>query len=245
MRYTSTACRRPPGGLAPSRWRTVIEHTGLTVKAAVARQQELRQQVLFTPLDAAAVRFVAGADVSATRQRGTVWAGVVVYDLQQADVVDCAVVAAEADFPYVPGLLAFRELPPLLEAWRGLRVQPEVLLCDGHGLAHPRRCGLACHAGLELGLPTIGCAKSRYIGTHADLPPEAGSTVPLVDGDEVIGEVVRTRHGVRPIYVSVGHRCRLADAVALTLRCVSRYRLPEPTRWAHQRVNEARRAAGG
>lgn len=208
---------------------------------AVAIQRELAGRVVQSPLDLDRVRLVAGADLSADRMRGDIYVGVVVIDLATGETVDQAVLATTTTFPYVPGLLSFREVPPLLQVWRHLRVAPDVLICDGQGLAHPRRIGLACHAGLALNLPTVGCAKSRYVGTHDEPGADRGSTAPLLDRSEVIGSVVRTRAGVKPVYVSVGHRCTLPDAVELVLRCTTRVRLPEPTRRAHVLVNRCRR----
>ncbi|MEP0841297.1 MAG: endonuclease V, partial [Phycisphaerae bacterium] len=160
-----------------------------------------------------------------------------VYDLQAGRVVEEALAFRPVRFPYVPGLLSFREVPAILAAARGLKTTPDLFMFDGQGYAHPRRFGLACHAGLLLGLPAIGAAKSRLIGRHDEPPPRAGSLAPLMDRGERIGVVLRTRDRVKPLYVSVGHRLTLEDAVAVTLACVTRYRLPEPTRLAHQLVS--------
>jgi deoxyribonuclease V len=137
-------------------------------------------------------------------------------------------------FPYVPGLLTFREAPGAIAAIEALRIRPDLLLCDGQGLAHPRRCGFASHLGLALDLPSIGAAKSRLTGSHEEPGGERGDWTPLVDDGEVIGACVRTRPGARPIYVSIGHRVTLETAIRLVLRCTTRYRLPEPTRLADQ-----------
>lgn len=145
-----------------------------------------------------------------------------------------AVVEGEIRFPYVPGLLSFRECPLAMASLRKLPRRPDLLLCDGQGLAHPRRFGIACHLGVLLDTPAIGAAKSRLIGTHEDPGSERGSQAPLFDGDEVIGSVLRTRANVRPVYVSTGHRVSLASAVAITLQCSPRFRIPEPTRQAHK-----------
>lgn len=145
-------------------------------------------------------------------------------------------------FPYVPGLLSFRELPGVLAAFRKLTVVPEAVLCDGQGLAHPRRFGLACHLGLWLGLPTVGCAKSRLCGTFDEPERSRGGWTPLLLDDEQVGVVLRTRDGVKPLFVSPGHLCDQASAVRLTLAATTRYRLPEPTRLAHQLVSAARSA---
>jgi deoxyribonuclease V len=215
----------------------------MTVAEAVAQQQVLRRQVRCEPLEVAALRLVAGADISYRRWRQELQVGIVVLSLPDLAVVERVGLPTLSPFPYVPGLLSFRELPPLLEAWERLTVRPEVLICDGHGLAHPRRCGLACHAGLALDLPSVGCAKSILVGTAGEPGAARGSAAALRDGDETIGLALRTREGVKPVYVSVGHRCRLPDAAALVLACGAGRRLPEPTRLAHEYVNQLRRAA--
>ena len=137
----------------------------------------------------------------------------------------------------MPGLLDFRELPAILEALASLEARPDLILCDGHGRIHPRRFGLACHLGVATGIPTIGVGKSHYLGQYEPPGPHRGDWNPITDRGERIGAIVRTRPNVRPIYVSVGHRVDLAAAVAITLRCVTRYRLPEPTRLAHQQAS--------
>jgi deoxyribonuclease V len=144
-------------------------------------------------------------------------------------------------FPYVPGLLSFREVPGLLAGLRKLRRPPDLLMCDGQGRAHPRRFGLACHVGVICNLPTIGCAKSRLLGTHEAVAARRGSRAALRDGDEIIGEVLRTQNGVKPLYVSVGHRVSPDQARQIVLKCSTRHRLPEPTRLADRRVARARR----
>ena len=150
------------------------------------------------------------------------------------EVVETAIASMDVTFPYIPGLLSFREAPVCLAAVEKLENEPDVFLIDGQGIAHPRRLGLASHLGLFLDKPTIGCAKSRLTGTFEEPAVEKGSNRPLYDGDEVIGAVVRTRSNVKPLFVSVGHRCMLEDAIDLTLACATKYRLPEPTRLAHQ-----------
>jgi deoxyribonuclease V len=147
---------------------------------------------------------------------------------------DQAISRSPTRFPYVPGYLSFRELPALLQALDRLASTPDLLLCDGQGLAHPRRFGLACHLGVLTDIPSIGVAKSRLIGVHDDPPPEKGRWVPLMDKGETIGAVVRTRNKVSPLYVSLGHRISLPTAIDYVLRCTTRYRLPETTRWAHR-----------
>ena len=155
----------------------------------------------------------------------------------------CQEVTSEAAFPYVPGYLTFREAPAVEAAFSRLARRPDLLLVDGHGWAHPRRFGIACHLGLWLDLPTVGCAKSRLCGTYAEPGPERGARSPLVDRGEVVGAVVRTRPRVKPLFVSPGHRCDLEGAVALVLATSAKYRLPIPARLAHAYVNDIRRAA--
>ena len=189
------------------------------------------------------MRLVAGADVSYDRGSPVLYAAVVVLDAERLEVVEVAAATGRATFPYVPGYLSFRELPPLLEAFAKLRARPDLVICDGHGRAHPRRFGLACHLGVALDLPSIGVAKSRLVGEHRAPGPRRGAHAALRDGGEVIGAVVRTQPGVAPVYVSVGHRVSLATARRLALRFAPRFRLPEPTRAAHAEVNRLRRAA--
>lgn len=180
------------------------------------------------------VRYVAGVDVGFEDRNTVTRAAVVVLDFSALTVVDQAVARRPTTFPYIPGLLSFRELPAVLDAFEGLAVPPDLILCDGQGLAHPRRFGIACHLGIWLDRPTIGVAKSRLIGTHEEVPPAKGAQQPLMDRGECIGAVVRTRAGVQPLYISIGHRIDLPTAVDYVLRCTTRYRLPETTRAAHR-----------
>ncbi|MBN2131190.1 MAG: endonuclease V [Sedimentisphaerales bacterium] len=152
------------------------------------------------------------------------------------ELVETATASAMLTFPYIPGLLSFREAPACLAAVRKLTSEPDLFLIDGQGIAHPRRLGLAAHLGLFLDKPTVGCAKSRLVGTFEPPGIEKGEHTPLRDGDEIIGAVVRTRRNVKPLFISVGHKCRLEDAIRFTLACATKYRLPEPTRLAHQTV---------
>lgn len=206
-------------------------------------QEALRSSVRAEPLGP--VRLVAGADVSYNRYSPRLYVGLVVLTFPSLELVEQVGLSATAAFPYVPGLLSFRELPPLLEAWQRLTVVPDLLVCDGHGYAHPRRCGLACHAGVTLDVPTVGCAKSLLIGVADPLGEARGSVAAVRDGDEVVGLALRTRERARPLYLSIGHRCALADLAALGLALAPRYRLPETTRAAHAYVNALRRADSG
>lgn len=180
------------------------------------------------------VRSVAGIDVSYDPRTGLAQAAVVRLSFPGLQYLEHVKVRRRVSFPYVPGLLSFREGPVALEALNRLRGQPDLLICDGQGYAHPRRFGLACHLGLLTGIPAIGAAKTRLIGTHARVPVARGAWVPLFDGAERIGAVLRTRAGVAPLYVSVGHRIGLAAAIRYVMACVTRYRLPETTRQAHR-----------
>jgi deoxyribonuclease V len=209
---------------------------------ARAIQNRLRAEVRIEPLDASAIETVAGADISFDRGSEVVYAGFVVLALPSLEVVEQVGVRTEARFPYIPGLLSFREVPALLEAWEKVTTAPQALICDGQGLAHPRRFGIACHLGLLLDLPTVGCAKSILTGRHEPVGDTPGDWTPLTYRDETIGAALRTRPGVTPVYVSVGHRCDLPSALDLVRRCAGPTRVPETTRRAHLFVNALRRA---
>jgi deoxyribonuclease V len=186
------------------------------------------------------IRFVAGLDAAFAANERLCFSAVVLWDLRERRVVEQHTAQGPLRFPYVPGLLSFREVPVLLAALRQLKQTPEALMCDGQGLAHPRRFGLACHLGVLCGWPALGCAKSILIGTHGELALQRGAVTPLRAGQEILGMVVRTRTGVKPVYVSVGHLLDLATAVQLTLDCATQFRLPEPTRLADRLVAQAK-----
>jgi deoxyribonuclease V len=190
------------------------------------------------------VETVAGADVSYEIRGRWLYAAIVVLRAGTWDVIERSGVVAEAKFPYVPGLLSFREAPAVIAAYEKLTVRPDVLICDGQGIAHPRRMGLASHLGLCLGLPTIGCAKSWFCGEYEEPGPERGEWSPLTDEGETIGAVLRTRTRVKPLFVSSGHLCDLESAIGCVLTNAQNYRQPTTTRLAHQYVNELRRDAG-
>lgn len=206
----------------------------LTPKQAIALQQELRHLVVTEDHLPRAIRYVAGTDVGFEDANRVTRAAVSVLRLPQLEQHDCAVARQPTRFPYVPGLLSFREVPALLAALEQLGKLPDVILCDGQGLAHPRRFGLACHLGLLTGIPTIGVAKSRLVGEHGPVPERRGGWIELLDKGEVIGAVLRTREAVRPVYVSSGHKVSLGSAIRITLECTTRFRLPETTRSAHR-----------
>jgi deoxyribonuclease V len=209
----------------------VIEHPW-DISPAEARQiqHRMRGRVVIRPL-CLPPRIVAGIDVSV--KGGQARAAVVLLSYPDLLPFQSATAEMGVSFPYVPGLLAFREGPVVLAALAQLQERPDVAIFDAQGRAHPRRMGLASHLGVLLDVPTVGCAKSRLVGVHKEPGEMKGSWTPLTDGDEVIGAVLRTRDCVRPVFVSVGHRADFETAVSLTLSCTSRYRLPEPIRWAH------------
>jgi deoxyribonuclease V len=202
----------------------------LTPGEAIQLQQELRERVLVQPLSLGQISTVAGVDVGFRDEKAR--AAAVLLSFPSLQLLEHAVREVPIPFPYVPGLLSFRETPAILNALEGLSVLPDVIVCDGQGLAHPRRFGIACHLGVLLDRPTLGCAKSILVGKHGPLGEEPGSTADLKAGGETIGAAVRTRQGVKPVYVSVGSRIDLPSAVELILACNRGYRLPEPTRLA-------------
>lgn len=191
------------------------------------------------------IRFVAGLDSAFSSDGKRCIAAAVLWDRRQRVVVEQHIAVRRVRFPYVPGLLSFREAPALLAALRKLRRTPDALMCDGHGFAHPRRFGIACHIGLICKLPTIGCAKSVLVGAEGLLGQARGSRSALTDNGEFIGSVLRTRDGVKPVYVSVGHRVDLRTAERIVLDCAVAYRFPEPTRRADRLVAAAKRRFRG
>jgi deoxyribonuclease V len=214
----------------------------VTPGEAMALQRELASRVVRrgSPPERW-VRLVAGADCAFDRPNGRAVGAVAVLTWPSLEVVEEVTVEAPVTFPYVPGLLSFRETPVLLAAFERLRSAPDLLMVDGHGYAHPRRFGYACHLGLLLDIPTIGVAKSRLIGEQGTVAGPRGSRADLTHEGEVIGSLLRTREGVWPVYVSVGHRISLQAAEAWALRCATRYRVPEPTRLADRLAGAAKR----
>jgi deoxyribonuclease V len=207
----------------------------LSPAEAIRFQEALRKQVV-RENHLGDVRTVAGVDVSVRGDRAR--AAVVVLSFPELAPLETAMAEMPVAYPYVPGLLAFREAPAILAACEALQIEPDLFIFDGHGLAHPRRFGIACHAGLFLDRPTIGCAKSRLCGEHAEPGIAAGRWASLLDGEETIGAVVRTCQGTRPVYVSIGHKVDLQAAIYYVMSTCRGYRLPEPCRLAH-------RSAGG
>ena len=205
----------------------------LTPREAIAVQNRLRAKIVLDD-DFGTVSRVAGTDVGFEDGGRITRAAIAVLAFPTLELVDYALARLPTQFPYVPGLLSFREIPALIAALDQLRTLPDLVLCDGQGYAHPRRCGLATHFGLVTGLPTIGVAKSRLTGTFREPPQRRGAWHPLMDHAETIGAVLRTRAGVKPVFVSAGHRVSLKTAIRYTMACVRTYRLPKTTRWAHR-----------
>ncbi len=209
---------------------------------AVALQKRLRAKIVTRPLPRA--ELVAGADVSYDKGSDLMHAGVVVLRLPGLEPVESQAVSLRVRFPYIPGLLSFREAPALLEVFRRLQTRPDAVIFDGQGIAHMRGIGLASHVGLWLGIPSVGCAKSRLVGEHRAVGAARGRRASLRHEGRIIGSVVRTRDGVKPVYVSPGHLADIPSSIRLVLRCTRGYRLPDTTRAAHALVNDVRRSHG-
>ncbi|PQV64107.1 Endonuclease V [Abditibacterium utsteinense] len=212
----------------------------LTPPQAIALQNELRDQLEIRPLQSAP-QLIAGADISFDIGSDTVYAGIVVLSFPGLEVVEECGIQTTANFPYVPGLLSFREAPAILEVFEKLQNKPDVLVLDGHGTAHPRGFGIACHVGMWLPIATIGCGKTRLCGQFEDLGEARGSHAPLIYKKQVVGAALRTKNKINPVFVSPGNRCDLPGALDLMLRCDGGLKIPEPTRRAHLFVNRLRR----
>ncbi len=210
----------------------ILHSWDLTPAQAIALQKELAGDVI-TSGEVHSVRLIGGADISVPRGSRTARAAIVVLSYPELEIVEVETIVAELGSPYIPGLLSFREAPLVLELFEKLRHKPDLLFVDGQGIAHPRRLGIASHLGLWLDMPTIGCAKSRLCGEHVEVGHEAGSVAELLHEGEVVGMVLRTRAGSKPLYISPGHKISLEESVRWTLACTRAYRLPEPSRLAH------------
>ncbi len=217
----------------------------VTYREAAALQEALREKLILCDASPRAMNSVAGADVSYARNSDLFFAAVIVLSYPEMEIIEEAYATRKTSFPYIPGLLSFREGPALLEAFAQLRQVPDVVLFDGQGIAHPRGMGLAAHLGLFLNIPAIGCAKSRLWGLHSDVGERVGDCVPLTNAGEPIGAVVRTKTKVKPVFVSPGNCISLERAVEVVLSCGRGYRLPEPVRKAHLAVNRFRQAQAG
>jgi len=202
-----------------------------TVEEAIPIQQQLAGEVI-TCDQLGAVQHVVGVDVGFEENGTITLAAVAVLSFPELELKEYAIANRPTTFPYIPGFLSFREVPTVIDALEKLTLTPDLILCDGQGIAHPRRFGIACHLGVLIDFPTIGVAKSLLIGKHETLPDPRGSWKPLIDQSETIGAILRTRTGVKPIYISSGHRISLPTAIDYVMQCTPKYRLPETTRWA-------------
>ena len=208
----------------------------LDIKHAKEKQRELANQITLIN-EVTTPHLIAGVDISVSPSNGLGRAAVVILSYPELEIIEIKTAEGKLEFPYVPGFLSFREAPLILDTCQKLLTNPDLFLVDGHGIAHPRRLGLASHLGLFLKTPTIGCAKSRLCGWHEPVPTEAGSFTTLTDNNEIIGAVVRTKTNVKPIFISVGTKIDLSTAIFWSIQCCRGYRLPEPCRLAHLAAN--------
>ena len=213
------------------------EYESLSPAKAVELQKQLREQIRIEPLSKP-IKTIAGADISFNKHEDTIYAGIIVLSFPDLREVAKAPVISKTPFPYIPGLLAFREIPALLKAWNQLSIKPDLMVLDGQGTAHPRRMGIATHFGLVTDTPAMGCAKSLLTGKFEALPEAAGSESLIYDKEEVIGAALRTKNKVNPVFISPGHRINLKQSLEIIKQCLTGYRIPEPTRKAHLLVNQ-------
>lgn len=215
----------------------ITEARANNIAEAKLIQEKLRHQVIIRD-DLGTVQYVAGVDVGFKNNYQITQAAIAVLSFPSLELIESAIAQIPTTFPYIPGFLSFREIPAIIEALKKIQTTPDLILCDGQGLAHPRRFGLACHLGVLLDIPTIGVAKSLLVGKHEELPLDKGSWQPLIDGDETIGLVLRSRTKVKPIYISIGHKISLPTAKDYVMQCLTKYRLPETTRWADKLASD-------
>ncbi|MBD2295998.1 deoxyribonuclease V [Anabaena sphaerica FACHB-251] len=209
-----------------------------TVEEAITIQETLRNQVITTDQLNTPIQYVAGVDMGFLEDGKMSRAAVAVLSFPDLQVVETSLAYRPTSFPYIPGFLSFREIPAILDALEKIKTIPDIILCDGQGIAHPRRLGIACHLGVLVDIPTIGVAKSLLIGKHEELPETKGSLQPLIHKNETVGAVLRSRTGVKPLYISSGHRISLPTAIDYVLRCTPKYRLPETTRIADKLASD-------
>ena len=217
-----------------------MHNWNVSPQEAIQIQQELRKQVKLEKLTRT-VEYIGGADISFDKGADIAYAAIVILKLPTLIPVSHATAVCPLTFPYVPGLLSFREIPILAEAWKKLKLKPDVIMLDGHGIAHPRRFGIASHFGVLFDIPAIGCAKKRLVGTIDEPGNEPGNNTSIYDGDERIGTTLRTKRNVKPVFISPGHKISFEESIAVTIKCLTKYRIPAPTRQAHILVNKLRR----
>lgn len=218
----------------------VFSHSwDLSPQEAIKLQEELKEKIILKK-GFSKIKRIAGADISFSKKSNRAYAAVIVFSFPELKILDEEYTIGNLSFPYIPGLLTFREGPLLIETFKKIKIEPDVIIFDGQGIAHPKRLGLATHMGILLDKPTIGCAKSKLIGTYQEPEREKGSYSLLKDDGEIIGAVLRTKEDVSPVFVSPGHKIDLKSSIEIVLECLRGYRLPEPTRQAHLLVNRLR-----
>jgi len=213
----------------------------LSYHDAVALQTRLAKQIRFERIVPENIRYVAGADIAISKRADKLVAAVVVFAFPSLEIVETRMAKRKSTFPYIPGLLSFREIPVLVDCLKKIKTPLDAMICDGQGIAHPRGIGLASHLGLMLQIPTVGCAKSLLVGEHSEVGRSKGDFAPLTYRQRRVGSVLRTRDGVKPVYVSPGHLADHAGSRRIVLACTTRYRLPEPTRQADRIAGEEKR----
>lgn len=214
----------------------MLDYSAVSIAIATEIQNQLRQKVSLNT-SATTITTIAGADISHNKNDDTVYAGIVILSYPQLVVQSYSLVIAKSTFPYVPGYLGFREVPSLLLAWEQLPQKPDVIVLDGQGITHPRGMGIACHFGVLANHAAIGCAKNMLFGKYPPLGLEKFSSSPIVNNNELMGYALRTKAGVKPVYISPGHKISVNDSLAIMKNCTQKYRIPEPTRLAHDKVN--------
>ena len=216
-----------------------LNYDNLKVQDATIIQNTLRDNIIIQARNFP-INIIAGADISFNKFSTTVYAGIILLRFPELTPIGYSLVKKEVLFPYVPGYLAFREVPPLMDAWNNLPQKPDLLVVDGHGIAHPRRMGIASHFGVLANTPTVGCAKKVLCGQYEEPASTSRSSSPLIFKNEVIGAALRTKNAVKPVFVSPGHLMDIPGAIDIITQCIGRYRIPEPTRLAHNMVNQFR-----
>ena len=214
-------------------------YENLTPAQAIAYQHELRKQIQIRPLDTP-IKTIGGADISFNKYSEVVYAGIVLFKYPELTVIGQSTAISHTNFPYISGLLAFREVPALLEAWQKLEIKPDLMVLDGQGIAHERRLGIATHFGLITDVPSIGSAKSRLHGKYAEPGNKIFDESPMYDRGELIGIAMRSKRNCNQIYISPGHKISMQQSVEVIKNCIKGYRIPEPTRQAHLLVNKIR-----